>query len=120
MYAANTELKVTYPESTQVESQCDYRTRRIRIRDVRDLISDPLTPEEYFRRPLTRRSRFLVTAFDLDLNQWRRFYLGSTQEHASEGRLRWALYQPGHLQPKTISSRSFDPTRRDRIALANV
>ncbi|SMP38953.1 hypothetical protein SAMN06265222_101222 [Neorhodopirellula lusitana] len=118
MYAPDTQIELTYPESTQVESRTTFRRRRVQIREVRDLISHPLTPEEYLRRPLTHRSRYLLTAFDMDTSQWRQFYLGSSKEHASDGRLRIALYKPGEERPSKIISRSFEPTRRDRIALA--
>ncbi|MEM6779202.1 MAG: hypothetical protein AAF670_16220 [Planctomycetota bacterium] len=118
MYAAETEIEFTYPESTQVESRTTYRKRRVRVRAVRDLFKDPLTPDEYFRRPLTHRSRYLLTGFDLDASQWRRFYLGSSREHAGDGRLRVALYREGGDQPVRVITRPFEPTRRDRIALA--
>lgn len=118
MYAPDTQIELTYPESTQVESKTTFRKRRIQIREVRDLIRQPLTPEEYLRRPLTHRSRYLLTAFDRDCEQWRQFYLGSSQEHATNGRLRIALYRAGAAEPTKIISRSFEPTRRDRIMLA--
>lgn len=118
MYAPDTQIELTYPESTQVESKTTFRRRRVQIREVRDLISHPLTPEEFLRRPLTQRSRYLLTAFDLDTEQWRQFYLGSSKEHAANGRLRIALYEPGEDKPTKVISRSFEPTRRDRIQLA--
>ncbi|TWT96247.1 hypothetical protein [Neorhodopirellula pilleata] len=118
MYAPDTQIEFTYPESTQVESQTTFRKRRVQIREVRDLISQPLTPEEFLRRPLTHRSRYLLTAYDLDSAQWRQFYLGSSKEHATSGRLRIALYRPGAEKPTKIISRAFEPTRRDRIELA--
>lgn len=118
MYAPDTQIELTYPESTQVESQTTFRRRRVQIREVRDLISQPLTPEEFLRRPLTHRSRYLLTAFDLDTEQWRQFYLGSSKEHAANGRLKIALYKPGEAKPTKIISRAFEPTRRDRIQLA--
>ena len=120
MYAPDTQIEITYPESTQVESRTTFRRRRIQIREVRDLIRQPLTPEEYLRRPLTHRSRYLLTAFDQDTAQWRQFYLGSSKEHATNGRLKIALYLPGQAKPTKIISRSFEPTRRDRIALARM
>lgn len=120
MYAPDTQIEITYPESTQVESETKFRRRRIQIREVRDLITQPLTPEEYLRRPLTHRSRYLLTALDKDTAQWRQFYLGSSKEHATNGRLKIALYSPGAAMPTRIISRSFEPTRRDRIALARM
>lgn len=118
MYAPDTQIEFTYPESTQVESQTKFRRRRVQIREVRDLILQPLTPEEFLRRPLTHRSRYLLTAYDLDSAQWRQFYLGSSKEHATDGRLKIALYKPGAEKPTKIISRPFEPTRRDRIQLA--
>ncbi|MCC9655955.1 hypothetical protein [Rhodopirellula halodulae] len=116
----DTEIELTYPESTLVESSPIYRRRHLQIREVRDLIEDPLTPEEFLRRPLTQRSRYLLTAYDKDAKSWRQFYPGSSKEFMTDGRLRIALYERGGRAPKKIISRSFEPTRRDRIALARM
>lgn len=118
MFKPNTEIELTYPDSTLVESKTTYRRRHLQIREVRDLIADPITPEEYLRRPLTQRSRYLLTAYDKDSKSWRQFYVGSSKEFLTDGRLRIALYEKDGVSPKKIVSRSFEATRRDRIALA--
>ncbi|WDQ16847.1 hypothetical protein [Rhodopirellula sp. P2] len=118
MFEPNDEVELTYPESTLVEAKTTFRRRRLQIREIRDLIADPITPEEYLRRPLTQRSRYLLTAYDKDSKSWRQFYVGSSKEFLTDGRLRIALYEKGGTSPKKIVSRSFEATRRDRIALA--
>ncbi|KLU07665.1 hypothetical protein RISK_000342 [Rhodopirellula islandica] len=118
MFEPNDEVELTYPESTLVEANTTFRRRRLQIREIRDLITDPITPEEYLRRPLTQRSRYLLTAYDKDSKSWRQFYVGSSKEFLTDGRLRIALYEKGGTSPQKIVSRSFEATRRDRIALA--
>ncbi|EKK02997.1 hypothetical protein RBSH_01690 [Rhodopirellula baltica SH28] len=118
MFKPDTEIELTYPDSTLVESNTTFRRRYLQIREVRDLIADPITPEEYLRRPLTQRSRYLLTAYDKESKSWRQFYVGSSKEFLTDGRLRIALYEKGGTSPKKIVSRSFEATRRDRIALA--
>ncbi|MFG0266403.1 MAG: hypothetical protein ACF8AM_14835 [Rhodopirellula sp. JB055] len=118
MFEPNDEVELTYPESTLVEANTTFRRRRLQIREIRDLIAEPITPEEYLRRPLTQRSRYLLTAYDKDSKSWRQFYVGSSKEFLTDGRLRIALYEKGGTSPKKIVSRSFEATRRDRIALA--
>lgn len=117
-FAPDSQVVLTYPESTLVEANTQFRKRRIQIKSVRDLTTDPLTPEEYLRRPLTQRSRYLLTAYDLDRRVWRQFYVGCSLEHASEIKLAIASI-PAHSRhaPKIIS-RPYDATRRDRILLA--
>ncbi|MEO9594111.1 MAG: hypothetical protein ABJG45_21230, partial [Rhodopirellula bahusiensis] len=99
MFKPDTEIELTYPDSTLVESNTTFRRRYLQIREVRDLIADPITPEEYLRRPLTQRSRYLLTAYDKESKSWRQFYVGSSKEHLTDGRLRIALYEKGGTSP---------------------
>lgn len=109
-------LEISYPVDTHVRrfDVVPRRRRHITIHRVRDLVSDPLTVEEFLRRPFVRRSRWLAFAKDNELEQWRQFYLGSTEEFASPGNLRLALYEPGGSRPKEILGREFRPTVFDR------
>ena len=85
---------------------------------IRDLLSDPLTPAEFLRRPFVRRSRWLIKAWDEGLQQFRQFYLGSSAEHESPGVLKVALYEPGEQRPCYSISRPFGPSRKERMLMA--
>ena len=68
-------ITLTYPTSTLVQSaQPIYRPRQIRVVSVRDLVAEPLTIAEYLYRPLVRRGRYLVTAWDYATRSVRQFY----------------------------------------------
>src|SRR5690606_17645707 len=91
-----TEVAINYPLSTHVRfwRPDQYRRREVVIDSVRDLVADPLTVEEFMRRPFLLRSRWLVKAYEPRLRQWRQFYWGSTREFAAPGILRVGLYEP--------------------------
>ena len=120
MLSPGEQVTLTYPDCTLVESLARLRRRRIIVKHVRDLVADPLTPAEYLRRPLVRRSRWLITGFDQDRQSWRQFYLGSTREYASPGFLRAAVYRVGESQPFDLISRPFGPSKLERRVLARV
>ena len=120
MLSPGEQVTLTYPDCTLVESLARLRRRRIVVKHVRDLVADPLTPAEYLRRPLVRRSRWLITGFDQDRQSWRQFYLGSTREFASPGFLRAAVYRVGESQPFDLISRPFGPSKLERRVLARV
>ncbi|TWU66484.1 hypothetical protein [Crateriforma conspicua] len=111
-------VDLTYPDVTLVESLSRLHRRQIRVTAIRDLVAQPLTPDEYLRRPLIRRSRWLITGFDESRGSFRQFYLGSTAEYRAPGYLRVGLYEPGSDRPAFAVSRPFAPTKRDRILLA--
>lgn len=111
-------VTLTYPDTTVVDCIASLSGRHVQVLHVRDLVAEPLTPEEYLRRPLTRRSRYLVTGFDHTRQSVRQFYLGSSVEFATEGMLRVALYRPGDRRPYDLIGRPFGPTHRDRRLLA--
>lgn len=117
-FASDSQVVLTYPESTLVEAETRFRRRRIQVKSVRDLATDPLTPEEYLRRPLVQRSRHLVTAYDLDSRGWRQFYIGCSLEYASAIELAIAACPADGQGDATIISRPYEATRRDRILLA--
>lgn len=113
-------LSIAYPDSTVVESNPIYQTREIRVISVRDLHAVPLTPAEYLRRPLVRRSRWLLSAWDLSAQDVRQFYLGSSRDSASPGLVRLALYEQDSPKPYHILDRVYRETRRDRMVLAKM
>ena len=105
-------LRIHYPRTTHVAhiQHAQTRERIISVREVRDLVRDPLTVAEFMRRPFLNRSRLLVLGFDQDKEQPRQFYLGSSVEYRTAGTLR--LIVDG-----VIVSRGFDATREDRKEL---
>jgi hypothetical protein len=116
MIAVNQVLSVGYPVSTDVTARLEFRDRELMVRRVRDLVTEPLTIAEYLRRPLVRRSRFLLSGTDLSCGQFRRFYLRSAREFLRDTPLRVGMFEGGHLVELTRTN--WGPTARDRMALA--
>lgn len=110
-------IKLYYPRQNIVGKSPDWQLRLFSCWSVRDLVTHPLTPEEYLTRPLIRRSRFLLNGQD-SLGQWRKFYQGSSRENWNEADLRLALYR--NQKRVRLLTRPFEPTVRDRILLARV
>ena len=114
------QLLLDYPTSTLLETDWTFRRRRLQVVSVRDLLTNPLTVEEYLRRPLIHRGRYLVKANDLDSHKVKNFYLASSQQFYRPAGLRLALYWPDRpgQPPAELLSKRIAGTRRDRIALA--
>ena len=110
-------LKLYYPRQNLVGKSPDWQLRLFAQWSVRDLVTHPLTPEEYLARPLIRRSRFLLHGRDSH-GQWRKFYQGSSRDDWNESDLRLALYRG--QQRVRLLARPFESTIRDRILLARV
>ena len=113
-------VELHYPDSTIIQADANFRRRKLHVHQLRDLLRQPLTPEEFLRRPLIRRSRWLTQAFDEEEGVWRRFYLGSSREFETHGDLRIAMFEPGEQRPWRIVSRGFRESRKERILLAKV
>lgn len=114
----NQRIQLHYPSNTIVGRVSMYQPRHLITRSIRDLASDPLTIEEYFRRPFIARGRWLVRAYDLDQSCTRQFYLANSIEYLSHSPLRIGIYEQGNPRPLEIVSRGFQNTPRDRILLA--
>ena len=99
-------------------SQPEYFPRQFDVVKVRDLVENPLTPVEYFRRPLTVRGRWLVTGFDHHLQQFRNFYPANSLEYERDCQLRIGLYEIDGKKPLEVVSRSFENSVAERIMLA--
>lgn len=84
---------------------------RFRIERARDLVAEPLSVKEFFRRPFISRSRWLVSGFDVDANQAITFYVGG------ESLLKVALYEPCSARPDWPFPRPFGPSRQERRLL---
>lgn len=109
-------LTIHYPTCTTIElltREINYIERSIIVHNIRDLVTDPLTPAEFLRRPYVRRGRWLISAYDCKLNQLRHFYLSSTLEFYSQSQLRIGLYESRLQRPSCLLYRSFDFTIRD-------
>jgi hypothetical protein len=119
MITPGSEIQLSYPDCNLVESLTKLRRRRIRVYSVRDLLSDPLTPAEFLARPFIRRSRWLISGYDLDRQSHRQFYLGSSAEHQCSGLLKVALYDPHSGRPTRTLPRVFGETLRERCLLVD-
>lgn len=113
------ELDISYPICTDIREfqNSPLRSRRIIIRRLRDLCQEPLTVEEFIRRPFVARSRWLVRSWDVDLKTWRNFYLGSTPEFKSPGTLRLAIFGACPDRPIDYLGRMYHETFQDRRAM---
>lgn len=111
-------IEIHYPSTTIIDAHADFCRRVILVDAIRDLVREPLTPREFLRRPLTRRSRWLAHGFDENAGCWRKFYLGSSREFESRGDLRIAAFEPDSDRPWRILSRGFRESRKERILLA--
>jgi hypothetical protein len=120
MFDTNQEVEFHYPVTTHVRycgMEIGVRRRHLVVRRIRDLVAEPLTPEEFLRRPFVRRSRYLVVGTEIENHQWRQFYVGCSKEFRAPSQLRLALYEPSAKRPAKLLHRSFDSTVADRDAL---
>lgn len=70
-------LKCTYPVCNKIGVPVETRRRIFQVRAVRDLVKNPLGPEDYIRNELARRSRYLLTVWDDMEGEFRQVYHGS-------------------------------------------
>jgi hypothetical protein len=113
------ELKLDYPTTTdlRIYRSSPLSQRKLIVHSVRDLVSDPLTIDEFLRRPFILRSRYLIRGVDSVTGQHRQFYLGSSEQFRSAGVLRIGLYNPGETRAERLLARGFQPTLKDRAML---
>jgi hypothetical protein len=120
MFDINDEIEIHYPVSTHVQyfdTQIASRRRHFVVRRLRDLVTEPLTPEEFLRRPFVRRSRYLVTGTEIESNHWRRFYIGCAEEYMAPSQLRIGLYETNGSRPVALIGRAYEATVPDRNLL---
>lgn len=115
-------LKLHYPSCTHVlDFSCAPRLPRVlTVRRIRDLVTEPLTLQEFLHRPYIVRSRWLAIGWDIEKRVWRQFYLGSSDEYQAIGQLRFAVYHPRRLLPSRVVSQGFDATIDDRELMLRV
>ena len=110
-----------YPVTTHVRIENPlFMVRAVKVVTIRDLVSQPLTFEEFLRRPFVRRSRWLVGGIDLESKLFRQFYLGCSPEYNAPSQLRIGGYDEYKRRPTKIYYRGFEPTLDDRKKLAKL
>lgn len=118
MFERGERIEFSYPVNNTVEAtQIAFRRRHIEVVKTRDLVSSPLTPVEFLRRPFVRRSRWLLTGVEVETGQWRNFYVGASREFRAPGTLRIGLYQPEERRPRKILTRGFGDSTAERRKL---
>lgn len=114
-------ITLSYPTRTTVGGKVfRFKKRHFLIESVRDLTKEPLTPIDILRRPLNRRSRFLLQVIDLKKERPRRIYLGNSAELQAAGTLRVGLYEPGICIPQVTLPRRFGNSAAERRILARL
>ena len=63
-----------YPTRNIVGREPVWQRRRLSNIHRIDLLEHPLPIRDYLRRPLIRRGRWLIRAYDIDLGNFRQFY----------------------------------------------
>lgn len=109
-------LETAYPYTTHVSAPWPvWEPRRFRVLGIRDLVLQPLTIDELIRRPMTRRSRYLIRVFDLDRQVYRSVYHRSMQDYYRETPLRVGVF----YGPKLVElmTTNWGPTIADRRGL---
>ena len=105
-----------YPRTTHLATATPrWEPRKFQVLGVRDLVQDPLTVAEYLRRPMTRRSRYLIRVLDLDKGRYRSVYQRSMSDWYRETPLRVGIYEGSELVD--ITNHNWGPTLADRKSL---
>ncbi len=120
MYSPNERIQIHYPETSLINSRPKWKLREIIVRKTRDLVTDPLSIEDYLRRPLIHRGRWLIMGTDSQNGKLRQFYLSTTREQYRPVPLRVGVYEADSKRPAQILFRPFEPTVRDRIVLSRL
>ncbi len=113
--------RIHYPTNCLLASDPQFSHREVYIRGFRDLLTDPLTIDEFLRRPLLRRSRWIIKTADPNLpRKYRQFYIGSCQELWRDTPLRIGWYDPKQpeTRPLAIAPFNFPNTTSQRLELA--
>jgi hypothetical protein len=108
-----------YPETSHLfgRRQAKFRRREIIVRQIRDLVRSPLSVEEFLRRPMIQRGRYLIVGTDVQSGQLRQFYEASFEERLRELPLRVGYYRKFEMKPEFVLEDEFN-TPCERTALA--
>lgn len=112
MFEIGQEIELIYPTSTDVQyiANAARKLRQLKVKRVRDLVAEPLTPEEFLRRPFVARSRWLILATEGIGLPPKQFYVGSADNYQAPGVLRLAIYERGCMKPKRYFGPQIDET----------
>ena len=114
-------LQFEYPERNLLSLAPTWRTRTIVVESVTDTLREPIDPRAVELEPLTRRGRWLVTGWDVELEAERSFYVEAMRDVWTPQWLTLGLYDPVSDDPRPLSVRGvFAPTVPDRLFLAEV
>jgi hypothetical protein len=109
-------INTWYPQTTHLATPTPrWEPRKFQVLGVRDLVQDPLSVAEYLRRPMTRRSRYLIRVLDLDKRRFRSVYQRSMSDWYRETPLRIGIYEGSTLVDMT--NHNWGPTLADRKSL---
>lgn len=109
-------IRTCYPRTTHLATPAPHwEPRTFQVLGIRDLVQEPLTIEEYLRRPMTRRSRYLIRVRDLERGACRSVYHRSMSDWYRETPLRIGVYEGSKLVDMT--SHNWGPTLADRRSL---
>lgn len=113
--------RLYYPRINRVGVDPEWELRTLTIIDRVDLVAHPLPIADYLRRPLVRRGRWLLRAYDHDLGEYRQFYECAFKHCFREPVLRIGIREDCKIR---FIDRPYLPTVPDRremaVTLANL
>ena len=114
-------LRFSYPERNRLGICPLWKPRTIVVESLTDTLREPIDPLAVEIEPLTRRGRWLVTGWDVELGAQRSFYWEAMRGVESAAWLALSVYDPCGADPCPLRPRGlFAPTQRDRLFLADV
>lgn len=94
-----------------------FRSRRLLVKEVRDVARKPLSTITIERNPERCRGRWLIIGLDLDLNEERKFYRERMLEYQMDTWLQLGIHDPLDELPCTFLSRPYAQCPRDMRAI---
>jgi hypothetical protein len=104
-----------YPRSCSVADPLSWRPVHFQAIGVRDLVADPLTIEQFLRRPYLRRSRYQLRVVDLATGRRRTIYERLLRENFRDCPLRVGVYEGRKLVE--LMATNYGPSVADRRGL---
>lgn len=105
-----------YLLTTSVAYAIEWQPLKFRILAVRDLATDPITPEAFIRRPMARRSRFQLGVVNLETDQTRWIYQRCLLSSFRECPLRVGVFEGSEMIEQLPTN--WGPSVADRRNLA--
>ena len=103
-----------YPRRNRIGIEPIWVPRELSIVERIDLLKKPLRIDDYLRRPMVRRGRWLLRCWDVQSRQYRQFYECAFREFWFEDQLKIGEQVKGKIVP---ISEPFDSTVIDRKRL---